>query len=56
MNLYVVVSLCTITLLGNRNSGGDCETCSKLEDLNLDVRKDSNDVNKEIYPEGFVQR
>ncbi|XP_042033340.1 serine/threonine-protein kinase STY46-like [Salvia splendens] len=39
-----------------RNSGGDCETCSKLEDLNLDVRKDSNDVNKEIYPEDFVQR
>ncbi|KAL1533488.1 non-specific serine/threonine protein kinase [Salvia divinorum] len=40
----------------DRYSGGDCETCSKLEDLNLDVRKDSNDVNKEISPEYFAHR
>ncbi|XP_057795485.1 serine/threonine-protein kinase STY8-like [Salvia miltiorrhiza] len=39
-----------------RDSGGDYETCSKLEDLNLDVRKDSNDVNREIPADNFTQR
>ncbi|KAL1543712.1 non-specific serine/threonine protein kinase [Salvia divinorum] len=40
----------------NRSSWGDHETYSKLEDLNLDVRKDSNDVNKEISLEDFALR
>lgn len=40
----------------DRNCGGDFETCSKLEDLNLDVRKNSNDVNREGSAEDFVQR
>ncbi|KAH6782531.1 hypothetical protein C2S51_007824 [Perilla frutescens var. frutescens] len=40
----------------DRNCGGDLETCSKLEDLNLDVRKNSNDVNREISPEDFARR
>lgn len=43
-------------MIGNRNCGGDFETCSKLEDLNLDVRKNSNDVNREGSAEDFVQR
>ncbi|XP_042053059.1 uncharacterized protein LOC121798222 [Salvia splendens] len=50
------VHLSNDSLIGNRNSGGDYETFSKLEDLNQDVRKDSNDVNKEISLEGFALR
>ncbi|KAG8378112.1 hypothetical protein BUALT_Bualt08G0104300 [Buddleja alternifolia] len=40
----------------NRNSGGDFETCSKLEDLNLDVRKNSNNINGETPAEDFTRR
>ncbi|PIN16258.1 Tyrosine kinase [Handroanthus impetiginosus] len=40
----------------NRNCGGDFETCSKLEDLNLDVRKNPNGVDKEINVEDFPTR
>lgn len=43
-------------MIGSRNCGGDFETCSKLEDLNLDVRKNSNDVNRKVSAEDFVQR
>lgn len=43
-------------MIGNRNYGGDFETCSKLEDLNLDVRKNSNDINNETSAEDFAQR
>ncbi|XP_047975400.1 serine/threonine-protein kinase STY46-like isoform X2 [Salvia hispanica] len=45
-----------VLLSNDRNSGGDNETFSKLEDLNLDVRKNSNDVNKEISLEDFALR
>ncbi|XP_042011880.1 serine/threonine-protein kinase STY46-like isoform X1 [Salvia splendens] len=45
-----------VHLSNDRNSGGDYETFSKLEDLNLDVRKDSNAVNKEISLEDFALR
>ncbi|KAL8515115.1 hypothetical protein ACS0TY_013997 [Phlomoides rotata] len=42
--------------INDRNCGGDFETCSKLEDLNLDVRKNSNDINNETSAEDFAQR
>ncbi|KAK6118795.1 hypothetical protein DH2020_047486 [Rehmannia glutinosa] len=42
--------------LNDRNCGGDFETCSKLEDLNLDVRKNSNDVNRGTSVEDFTGR
>ncbi|XP_042067317.1 serine/threonine-protein kinase STY8-like isoform X1 [Salvia splendens] len=45
-----------VLLSNDRNSGGDYETFSKLEDLNLEVRKNSNDVNKEISLEDFALR
>ncbi|KAL1543711.1 non-specific serine/threonine protein kinase [Salvia divinorum] len=45
-----------VRLSNDRSSWGDHETYSKLEDLNLDVRKDSNDVNKEISLEDFALR
>ncbi|KAK6131440.1 hypothetical protein DH2020_034820 [Rehmannia glutinosa] len=41
--------------LNDRNCGGDFETCSKLEDLNLDVRKNSNDVNRGTSVEDFTE-
>ncbi|KAL0326042.1 UNVERIFIED_CONTAM: Serine/threonine-protein kinase STY46 [Sesamum radiatum] len=42
--------------LNDRNSGGDFETCSKLEDLNLDVRKISDDINRETSAEDLSRR
>ncbi|KAL0363946.1 UNVERIFIED_CONTAM: Serine/threonine-protein kinase STY46 [Sesamum angustifolium] len=45
------MSFYPLTVTGNRNSGGDFETCSKLEDLNLDVRKISDDINRETSAE-----
>ncbi|KAL7117747.1 hypothetical protein ACP275_03G092800 [Erythranthe tilingii] len=42
--------------LNDRNSGGDFETCSKLEDLNLDVRRNSNDINRRDSAEDFTRR
>ncbi|KAK4390955.1 Serine/threonine-protein kinase STY46 [Sesamum angolense] len=35
---------------------GDFETCSKLEDLNLDVRKISDDINRETSAEDLSRR
>lgn len=46
----------SLSVLVNRNSGGDFETCSKLEDLNLDVKKNVDDVNNEISVEDFAGR
>ncbi|KAK4429530.1 Serine/threonine-protein kinase STY46 [Sesamum alatum] len=42
--------------LNDRNSGGDFETCYKLEDLNLDVRKISDDINRETSAEDLSRR
>ncbi|XP_011101450.1 serine/threonine-protein kinase STY8-like [Sesamum indicum] len=42
--------------LNDRNSGGDFETCSKLEDLNLDVRKISDGINRETSAEDLSRR
>lgn len=37
------------SLSGNRDCGIDFEPCSKLEDLNLNVRKNAEDM-EERYP------
>ncbi|KAK4481346.1 hypothetical protein RD792_012231 [Penstemon davidsonii] len=42
-------------LLNHRNCMGDFETCSKLEDLNLDVRKISSDFNRETPAAEFIR-
>ncbi|GER47879.1 protein kinase [Striga asiatica] len=42
--------------LQGRNSGGEFETCTKLEDLNLDVRKNSNGTNNETSAEDPISR
>ncbi|XP_075484108.1 serine/threonine-protein kinase STY46-like isoform X1 [Primulina tabacum] len=40
----------------NRNFLGDVETCSKLEDLNLDVWKNSNGISRENPAEDLTRR
>ncbi|KAL0360377.1 UNVERIFIED_CONTAM: Serine/threonine-protein kinase STY17 [Sesamum radiatum] len=46
----------SVQSLNDRNSGGDFETCSKLEDLNLDVRKISDDINRETSADDLSRR
>ncbi|KAL6962400.1 non-specific serine,threonine protein kinase, partial [Sarracenia purpurea var. burkii] len=41
---------------GSREYENEFEPCSKLEDLNLDVRKNSNDIEKRFFTENFPRR
>ncbi|KAL2489477.1 ACT-like protein tyrosine kinase family protein [Forsythia ovata] len=45
-----------IPSLNHRKCMGDFEPCSKLEDLNLDVRRNSNDRNRETPTEDILRR
>ncbi|KAA8546549.1 hypothetical protein F0562_002712 [Nyssa sinensis] len=53
---YNVVNEGDVSTYDRRDHEIDFEPCSKLEDLNLDVRKNSNDIDRRFLPEKFSTR
>lgn len=55
-DFHFFVFVCVTSVRKTRNCAIDFEPCSKLGDLNLDVRKNAKDMNEIDLMENFPRR